>query len=660
MKKILSIILALVIALSAAVIAPVSFGAVQIDDLASMGATRDEAPAGTAEPVNLTDDGFYAHIIQASSGKYITSDGANVYLNSYANADASKETLWRFDKLTDDVFTLTNYRYGTRMDILNGMNADGTNVQLWDANAATAQMWRLINSGVVNGLQTYLFVPMCATSTALDIAGGSVADGTNVQIRRQNGSAAQQLAIVYPAAPYPEITSIKNSRTGQTIGWTDTCSKAASYRVFIKSGDKWVKLADTKDRTYLNTSVKSNVTYTYTVRGLDKKGKLIGAYDHTGVSKKFYATPVVKLTNTAKGVKITWAAVKGAKYYCVFRKNADTDWDPIGVTEKCAWTNTKVESGKKYSYTVRVADKNNNVLSAGKGKDITFITAPKISKIAFSKKGHVIKWKKSKGAVKYRVFVKSGSKWNKLGDTAKASFTYKNAKVGVKYTYAVRCISKNGKSYTSALGASKSFKSLKAPTGIKLEKYGSSIQIDWNKRGGTQKYRIYYRFKSSDGKSSWTEWYELGDREQSDYVHYSFYDPYGGRKYQFGIRCITNDGTALSAMATSSTMRYAQAPYIYESRYLICPNADDYVSFSWNSVPGAYRYRIYMWQDDKWKKMTEQYSRTYYYYTYPYGTFRFAVRAIDSEGHNLSILRTIRMEQRGRNGGTYYTSLEYK
>jgi fibronectin type 3 domain-containing protein len=59
-------------------------------------------------------------------------------------------------------------------------------------------------------------------------------------------------------------------------------------------------------------------------------------------------------------------------------------------------------------------------------------------------------WKKSAGAAKYRVLRKTGKgKWVKVGDTTKLTFVDKKAKKGVKYTYTVRCVTKNGKSFTS-------------------------------------------------------------------------------------------------------------------------------------------------------------------------------------------------------------------
>ena len=56
------------------------------------------------------------------------------------------------------------------------------------------------------------------------------------------------------------------------------------------------------------------------------------------------------------------------------------------------------------------------------GKSNTFYLAPSISSVYANNEGTVIKWKKVKGAEKYRVFYKTGNgSWKKITDTASAS-----------------------------------------------------------------------------------------------------------------------------------------------------------------------------------------------------------------------------------------------
>lgn len=50
---------------------------------------------------------------------------------------------------------------------------------------------------------------------------------------------------------------------------------------------------------------------------------------------------------------------------------------------------------------------------------------------------------------KYRIYVKEKGSWKKLADTTNNYYTHKNVKAGQTYTYTVRCVSKDGKKFTS-------------------------------------------------------------------------------------------------------------------------------------------------------------------------------------------------------------------
>ena len=88
------------------------------------------------------------------------------------------------------------------------------------------------------------------------------------------------------------------------------------------------------------------------------------------------------------------------------------------------------------------------------GKTITYVAAPAISSVSNTANGVTVKWAKVAGAAKYRVFRKTGSGgWTKVGDTTGTSLTDKSAKSGTTYTYTVRCLSADSKSYTSSYDA---------------------------------------------------------------------------------------------------------------------------------------------------------------------------------------------------------------
>ncbi|MFE6937265.1 ricin-type beta-trefoil lectin domain protein [Streptomyces sp. NPDC057699] len=76
---------------------------------------------------------------------------------------------------------------GKCVDVAEGSAANGTAVQLYDCNGTAAQKWTVGGDGTIRAL-----------GKCLDVASGGTADGTRVQLWDCNGSAAQQWAT--PAA----------------------------------------------------------------------------------------------------------------------------------------------------------------------------------------------------------------------------------------------------------------------------------------------------------------------------------------------------------------------------------------------------------------------------------------------------------------------------
>jgi glucosylceramidase len=70
---------------------------------------------------------------------------------------------------------------GKCLDVAGGSSADGTAVQLWDCNGSAAQRWTVRADGTVQ-----------ARGKCLDVTAGSTADGAKVQLYGCNGSGAQQ------------------------------------------------------------------------------------------------------------------------------------------------------------------------------------------------------------------------------------------------------------------------------------------------------------------------------------------------------------------------------------------------------------------------------------------------------------------------------------
>jgi hypothetical protein len=80
-----------------------------------------------------------------------------------------------------------------RVDVNGGVAANGTKVQVWDANTSAAQVWNFSTTGVAPA-GNYNIAAL--GSFCLDVAGAGTADGTKVQLYTCNGTAAQSWNVV--------------------------------------------------------------------------------------------------------------------------------------------------------------------------------------------------------------------------------------------------------------------------------------------------------------------------------------------------------------------------------------------------------------------------------------------------------------------------------
>ena len=124
-------------------------------------------------------------------------------------------------------------------------------------------------------------------------------------------------------------------------------------------------LKDTTSTSFTDSAVSANKTKTYTIRCIDKKGKTISGFNSKGWSKKYTATTpkITKLTNTSKGVSVTWNKVTGVYGYRLYRKYAGGSWTRVKDTTSTSFTDSGAKKGKKVTYTVRCIDKKGNTIS---------------------------------------------------------------------------------------------------------------------------------------------------------------------------------------------------------------------------------------------------------------------------------------------------------
>ena len=172
----------------------------------------------------------------------------------------------------------------------------------------------------------------------------------------------------------PSVSSLTNTTGGIKLAWKKV-DGAYGYRIYQKTSNGWKRIKDTTATSFTDSAVSANQTKTYTIRCIDKNGKTVSGYNSKGWSKKYTAaTPkITKLTNTSKGVSVTWNKIAGVYGYRLYRKYDGGSWTKVKDTTSTSFTDSGAKKGKKVTYTVRCIDRKGKTVSGfnSKGWSIT-------------------------------------------------------------------------------------------------------------------------------------------------------------------------------------------------------------------------------------------------------------------------------------------------
>lgn len=124
-------------------------------------------------------------------------NGANVQIYQPNYTDAQ---YYAVSKRSDGSYRILSRLSGKSLDVKGGTIASGTNVQQYNSNNSRAQSWTVVADGNTATYQgetydTYT-VKVKGSNLALDVANGTMANGTNVRVYTANGSDAQRWMFV--------------------------------------------------------------------------------------------------------------------------------------------------------------------------------------------------------------------------------------------------------------------------------------------------------------------------------------------------------------------------------------------------------------------------------------------------------------------------------
>ena len=395
------------------------------------------------------------------------------------------------------------------------------------SNAVTSYTWRSSNTSVAtvdkNGKVT------------------AKASGTaTITVKTSNGKTATCKVTVN--LPAPQITGLANTKGGIKISWNKV-DGAYGYRLYYKpASGGWKRFKDTTATSFTDSGVVPNKTETYTIRCIDKNGKTVSGFNSKGWSKKYtpVAPTITRLSNTSKGVSVTWNKIAGVYGYRLYQKTSN-GWKRIKDTTATSYTDSAVSANQTKTYTIRCIDKKGKTVSGfyskGWSKKYTPV-APTISKLDNTSGGIKLSWNKIAGVYGYRLYYKTSSGgWKRFKDTTATSFTDSGVSPNRTETYTIRCIDKNGKTVSgyNSKGWSKKYTAA-TPKITKLTNRSKGVSVTWNKIAGVYGYRLYRKYD----RGSWTK--------VKDTTSTSFTDSGAkkGKKVTYTVRCIDRKGKTVS------------------------------------------------------------------------------------------------------------------
>lgn len=175
---------------------------------------------------------------------------------------------------------------------------------------------------------------------------------------KYNSSFHAGVSVTAVSLSIPELKACTNQEDGVLVQW-NAVEDADGYIVYRRTGSgKWVRMkvvSGGSSVSWLDDTAESGTRYTYTVMATLKNKR--SSYDKTGKSIFYLAQPVLEeAIYDGQGVKVSWSKADGATGYIVYRKVPGGKWTTLSTvkgTDTVEYTDTTVESGKTYIYTVR-------------------------------------------------------------------------------------------------------------------------------------------------------------------------------------------------------------------------------------------------------------------------------------------------------------------
>lgn len=438
----------------------------------------------------------------------------------------------------------------------------------------------------------------------------------------------------------PAFTTAASTSDGIQLKW-NAIKGVYKYRIYYKNRyNEWVRMAETSSTSYLDKDVENGDVFIYTIRCVDSEGNFISDYNKDGWKVKFSVldTPqITDLESTPEGVQITWNAVENTLddspvRYRVYYKNGKGGWTKMEETTDTAYTDTDINKGGTYTYTVRCVDAKGNFVSKYNttGWKYTYegVDTPQFTETINEPEGVRLKWDAIEGVNKYRVYRRSSNDWLRIAETNDTEFLDSKIDAGETYTYTIRCVNSTGNfvSDFNKDGWQVAYTGVDIPQFTEVNAQSDGVQLTWDPVENAVNYRVYR--KTPGG--SWTRIAELQDTAYFDS------DITQDSDYLYTIRCVSNDGGFMSDCNYDGWAVHYQGvdmPQITE----IFDDVNG-VHLTWEPVENAVSYRVYRKiSGQSWTRLSEQAENEYLDADGELGVeYLYTVRCVNNDGGFMS------------------------
>ena len=413
----------------------------------------------------------------------------------------------------------------------------------------------------------------CSALTSVTIPNGvtSIGDGAFFDCTSLTNMTIPNSVTIIESSAFKNCTSLTSVKLPSALQWIDSemfsnCVRLTSVTIpksVTSIGEKAFYYCDSLTDVHYGGSKADWAKITIENGNEDLQNATL----HTKEPSRPANVTLVSAKAVSGGIQVTWKEAAGAATYKVYRKDAaNPDWTALTTTATgTSYVDKTAKAGVKYTYTVRGVAKDGKTLSPSHDKtgvsatatpsrpaNVTLVSAKAVSG------GIQVTWKEAAGAATYKVYRKdaTNTSWTALTSSATGtSYVDKTAKAGVKYTYTVRGVAKDGKTLSpshdkTGVSATATPARVALVDAKRITTGTKGIQVRWKSAANAQTYNVYRAANPPTDKkgnpAAVTSGWKLVGKQVNGL---SFKDTTGqpGVTYAYTVRGVAADGKTRSA-----------------------------------------------------------------------------------------------------------------